>query len=201
MALTAWVYGKPDGFLSLHVATDSADTLNEFADAFQEELGLSVAPDPMTRLSARMSGDKASGGRIFIGHGTSALWLSLKAFLVNDLGLDYDEFNREPAAGYSTKERLEQMLRDANFAFLIMTAEDEHADGNYHARENVIHEVGLVQGCHGFERAIVLLEDGCAEFSNIRGLTQIRFPKGNILAKSEDIRRVLQREGVLEDSR
>ena len=27
-----------------------------------------------------------------------------------------------------------------------MTAEDEHADGTKHARENVIHEVGLFQG-------------------------------------------------------
>jgi predicted nucleotide-binding protein len=38
-----------------------------------------------------------------------------------------------------------------------MTAEDEQADGNHHARMNVIHEVGLFQGRLGFERAIVLL--------------------------------------------
>ena len=38
----------------------------------------------------------------------------------------------------------------------------------------------------GFNRAIVLLEDGCEEFSNITGLGQIRFPKGDITAKFEE---------------
>jgi predicted nucleotide-binding protein len=65
-----------------------------------------------------------------------------------------------------------------------------------HARENVIYEIGLFQGFFGFSRAIVLLEEGCEEFSNIQGVTQIRFPTGNIMACSEDIRRVLEREGI-----
>ena len=37
----------------------------------------------------------------------------------------------------------------------------------------------------------------CEEFSNIHGLGQIRFPKGNIAAKFDDIRAVLEREGLL----
>jgi predicted nucleotide-binding protein len=78
-----------------------------------------------------------------------------------------------------------------------MTAEDEHADATRHARENVVHEAGLFQGRLGFRRAIILLEEGCAEFSNIVGLSQIRFPKGNIRACFEDVRAVLEREGLL----
>jgi predicted nucleotide-binding protein len=136
-------------------------------------------------------------GKIFIGHGRSLAWRDLKDFIQDRLGLQWDEFNREPTAGYSTKERLESMLDDACFAFLVMTAEDEHANGSKHARENVIHEAGLFQGRLGFERAIILLEEGCAEFSNIIGITQIRFPKGNIRAQSEEIRRVLEREGII----
>ena len=81
-------------------------------------------------------------------------------------------------------------------AFLVCTAEDEHADSTQHARENVVHEAGLFQGRLGFERAIILLEEGCAEFSNIHGLGQIRFPKGNISAVFEEIRTVLEREGI-----
>ena len=38
------------------------------------------------------------------------------------------------------------MLDDAAFAFLILTAEDEKADGKMHARMNVVHEAGLFQG-------------------------------------------------------
>jgi predicted nucleotide-binding protein len=78
-----------------------------------------------------------------------------------------------------------------------MTAEDEQSDGQLHARMNVIHEAGLFQGRLGFQRAIVLLEDGCEEFSNIQGLGQIRFPKGDIRAVFEEVRQVLEREGLL----
>ena len=87
-----------------------------------------------------------------------------------------------------TTDRLAQMLDEATFAFLVMTAEDTHADDSAHARENVIHEAGLFQGRLGFERAIILLEEGCAQFSNIHGLAHISFPKGNLEPAFERIR-------------
>ena len=89
------------------------------------------------------------------------------------------------------------MLDTAGFAFLIMTGEDEQNDGQLRARENVVHEAGLFQGRLGFTSAIILLEEGCEEFSNIIGLGQIRFLKGNIKATFEGIREVLEREGIL----
>jgi predicted nucleotide-binding protein len=89
------------------------------------------------------------------------------------------------------------MLDSAAIAFLIMTGEDEQIDGTVHARMNVVHEAGLFQGRLGFTRAIVLLEDGCQQFSNIQGLGQIRFPKGNIKAAFEEIRQVLERERIV----
>ncbi len=135
-------------------------------------------------------------GKVFIGHGGSPAWKDLKDFLVDRLGLDYEEFNRESTPGLSNKERLLEMLDSACFAFLVMTGEDEHGDGTKHARANVIHEAGLFQGRYGFERAIIMLEDGCEEFSNVDGIGQIRFPKGKIMANSEEIRRVLEREGI-----
>jgi hypothetical protein len=42
------------------------------------------------------------------------------------------------------------------------------------------------------------LENGCEEFSNIQGLGQIRFSKGDITASFEEVRRVLEREGFLD---
>jgi DNA-binding response OmpR family regulator len=136
---------------------------------------------------------------VFIGHGRSSLWRELKDFLSEKLKLEWDEFNRESTAGLSTTERLNDVMRRAAFAFLVMTAEDEHADGTKHARENVIHEVGLFQGLLGFAQAIVLLEEGCAEFSNLHGLTQIRFPAGVIKAAFAEVRDVLEREGILSE--
>jgi predicted nucleotide-binding protein len=143
--------------------------------------------------------DQRIGTKVFIGHGHSAVWKELKDFVQDRLHLPWDEFNRVPVAGVMNIARLSQMLDEAAIAFLILTAEDEQADGTLHARLNVIHEAGLFQGRLGFERAIVLLEDECEEFSNIEGLGQIRFPKGNISAKFEEIRRVLEREGLIEN--
>jgi predicted nucleotide-binding protein len=137
------------------------------------------------------------GGKVFIGHGgKSKEHLQLGVWL-SDEGLEWEVFDREPTAGLSTKERLSVMLDNAQIAFLLMTAEDETATGRVRARENVVHEVGLFQGRLGFTKAIVLLEDGCDEFSNISGIGQIRFPAGNIRAAFDEIRKVLQREGIL----
>jgi hypothetical protein len=140
----------------------------------------------------------ANPGAVFIGHGHSSTWKDLKDFLVDRLGLKYEEFNRESSAGKSTKERLQEMLSASGFALIVMTGEDEAKDGKRRARENVIHEAGLFQGKLGFEKAIILLEEGCDEFSNIHGLIQLRFPSGNIMAISEEVRRFLEREKAFE---
>jgi predicted nucleotide-binding protein len=150
-----------------------------------------------TRRSAR---SKEIGTNIFIGHGGSSAWRDLKDFIQDRLNLPWDEFNRVPVAGITNIARLSEMLDAAAIAFLVMTGEDEQADGKPHARMNVVHEAGLFQGRLGFTRAIVLIEEGCEEFSNIQGLGQIRFPKSNIKAAFEEIREVLEREGLLESS-
>lgn len=136
-------------------------------------------------------------GKIFIGHGGSAEWLKLRIFISQTLALPCDEFNIEPTAGLQTGARIEIMLNSARMAFLVLTAEDRHADESMHARENVIHEVGLFQARLGPTRAIVLLEHGCKRFSNLDGLTTINFPANDLMARSEDIRGVLRREQVL----
>ena len=137
------------------------------------------------------------GTRVFIGHGRSAAWRELKDFLHERLGLETDEFNRVSAAGIPTSDRLADMTDAAGIAFLIMTGEDELEDGRMRARENVVHEAGLFQGRLGFQRAIILLEEDCEEFSNITGLGQVRFPKGNVASAFEEIRRFLEREGFI----
>ncbi len=137
------------------------------------------------------------GTNIFIGHGRSLLWRELKDFIVDRLKLPFEEFNRVPVAGVTNISRLSEMLDGAGCALILLTAEDEQVGGSMHARMNVIHEVGLFQGRLGFTKAIVILEEGCEEFSNIQGLGQIRFPKGNISAAFEEVRAVLEREEMI----
>jgi hypothetical protein len=135
---------------------------------------------------------------VFIGHGGRSLeWLKLKEFLSSRLHLSPIEFNSTPAAGVATTDRLMEMLDQADFAFLILTAEDERSDGKFGPRLNVVHEAGLFQGRLSFKRAIILLEEGCDNFSNVHGLNDIRFPKGNIDAAFEKVRGVLEREGLI----
>jgi predicted nucleotide-binding protein len=138
------------------------------------------------------------GTKVFIGHGRSKEWKDLKDFIADRMRLPWDEFNRVAVAGIPNAARLKTMLDAAAIAFLVLTGEDETADGKVQARMNVIHEAGLFQGRLGFERAIIMLEDGCEEFSNIHGIGQIRFPKGNIKAAFHDVQLVLEREGLID---
>ncbi len=152
----------------------------------------------LERKHRRVRKSHLVGTNVFIGHGRSPLWRELKDFIDGRLALPWDEFNRVPVAGVTNIARLSEMLDAAAIAFLVMTGEDEMADGALQARMNVIHEAGLFQGRLGFSKAIVVLEEGCTEFSNIQGLGQIRFQKGRISAAFEEIRQVLEREGLLD---
>ncbi len=170
----------------------------DFGDELRKRVALVESyVELLERIGSNIFLGKNEGSKIFIGHGGSPMWRELKDFLNDRLGLPWDEFNREAVAGISTFVRISEMLDSASFAFLIMTAEDQQSDLSTRARQNVVHEVGLFQGRLGPRKAIILLEDGCAEFSNIVGLSQIRFPRGHISAVFEDIRRVLEREGVI----
>lgn len=140
---------------------------------------------------------KSIPNRIFIGHGHSPAWRELERLLTQELKLSVVEFNVDPTAGLTTVERLKDMLAQATFAFIVMTAEDMRGDGKAHARENVIHEVGLFQAGLGFGRAIILKECGCEDFSNIHGLTYVEFPAGKLLRAKGEIVRTLEREGIL----
>lgn len=156
------------------------------------------AASHLKRRSSKRNVPERIGTHVFIGHGRSLAWRELKDFVQDRLSLPWDEFNRVPVAGVTNVARLSEMLDAAAIGFLVMTAEDEMADGAHHARMNVVHEAGLFQGRLGFTRAIVMLEDGCEDFSNIHGLGQIRFPKGKVSAAFEEVRRVLEREGLVE---
>lgn len=150
-------------------------------------------PERMTLRSLRQQ----LAPSVFIGHGSSPVWRELKDFIQDRLAVPWDEFNKVSTAGMTNVARLTEMLDGAAIALLVLTAEDERLDGSTTARQNVVHEAGLFQGRLGFSRAIVLLEDDCEQFSNIDGLGQIRFPKGKIATVFEDVRRVLEREGIV----
>ena len=165
-------------------------------ESIYDELEIYTDLPSNTQQSTNQNTMNNENKKIFIGHGGSPMWRELKDFIEDTLKLPCAEFNRISAAGEFTGDRLKEMLEESCMAFLIMTGEDEQADGSLRARENVIHEVGLFQGRLGFKRAIILLEKGCQEFSNIHGLGQIRFSKGNIKESFGEVVEVLKRESI-----
>jgi predicted nucleotide-binding protein len=131
---------------------------------------------------------------IFIGHGRSGAWRDLKDHLQDKHEYEVSAYEIGSRSGHTIRDILEEMLDKSSCAFLVLTGEDEMPDGRLLARQNVIHETGLFQGRLRFSRAIVLLEDGAEEFSNLAGIQQIRFAKSNIKETFGDALAVLRRE-------
>lgn len=131
---------------------------------------------------------------IFIGHGRSTQWRDLKDHLVDKHSYNVEAFEVGARAGHAIRDILDSMLTNSSLALIVMTGEDETADGKLNPRLNVVHEAGLFQGSLGFDKAIILLEDGTEEFSNIHGIQQIRFNKDNIKETFGDVIAVIKRE-------
>jgi predicted nucleotide-binding protein len=136
--------------------------------------------------------------RVFIGHGRDYSWRELKDHLQDKHGYRVVAYEIGARAGHAVRDILEEMLDESNFALLVATGEDLMDDGTTRARQNVVHEIGLFQGRLGFKRAIVLLEHGTEEFSNIHGIEQVRFSKGNIKEVFGDVLATIRREFAAE---
>lgn len=137
---------------------------------------------------------------IFIGHGRSDQWRELKDHLHDKHSYNIEAYEVGARAGHAVRDILEEMLSRSSFAILVMTGEDKDEKGNLRARDNVIHELGLFQGKLGFSRAIILLEEGTQEFSNISGIQQIRYSKNKIIETFGEVLATLKREFENKDS-
>ena len=131
---------------------------------------------------------------IFIGHGGNEQWRDLKDHLQDKHEFNVIAYETGARAGHSIRDILESLLDESSFAILVFTGEDKLSNGTMHARQNVIHEAGLFQGRLGFNRAIILLEEGTEDFSNINGIQQIRYSHNNIKETFGDVLATLKRE-------
>ena len=86
---------------------------------------------------------------VFIGHGKSEQWRDLKDHLHDKHGYK-DQSYRSSTHIIMYRDILEDMMAKSFMTILVMTGEDKDENGNLHARENVIHELGLFQGKLGF---------------------------------------------------
>lgn len=131
---------------------------------------------------------------IFIGHGRSKIWRELKDHLQDKHDYQIEAYEVGVRAGHAIRDILQEMLEKSSFALLVMTAEDETAEGKMRTRQNVVHEAGLFQGRLGFNKAIAIVEEGVETFSNVESIEQIRFKSGNIKEVFGDVLATLNRE-------
>lgn len=120
------------------------------------------------------------------------VWKELRDHLQDKHGFKIEAYEIGARSGHGIRDILESMLDKSSMAFLVMTGEDATVSGDLHPRLNVVHEAGLFQGRLRFNRAIVLLEEGATEFSNIHGIEQIRF--ANIREVFGDVVATIRRE-------
>lgn len=150
-------------------------------NVFESHAKKSKLPEPPSR-------ECNSKPVVFIGHGRSDDWKIIKDDLRDKHNINVESFESGARAGHAIRDILEEMSNSSNFAILVLTAEDEQKDGGYRARQNVIHEAGLFQGKLGFNRAIIILQQGVEMPSNLEGIQQLRYEKkineiiGDILA-------------------
>lgn len=134
---------------------------------------------------------------IFIGHGRNKIWARLKLFLEDEIGVATISYESESRVSESIIPVLEKMLEQSTFAILILTAEDSTVDGKTRSRQNVIHEVGLFQGRLGFNKVVLLKQEGVEEFTNIAGLQYIPFSLDNIEQTFYELQKYLKKEKII----
>lgn len=128
---------------------------------------------------------------VFISHGRSQLWHKVERFINKKLNLDTIELADQTNRGRTIIEKFEEEVDECDYAIVVMTAEDEQKDGELRARENVIHEIGYLQGTLGRENVLVLKQSGITPFSNMSGIVYESFTGENIDSTFERIRQEL----------
>jgi hypothetical protein len=94
-------------------------------------------------------------------------------------------------------EALDQYLTRCSFAVCVLTAEDMSADGRRWARQNVVHEVGLFQGRYGFDRVMLLVEEGCDYAPPTAEPFTVPFPRGGVESTFWRLHKMFQSAGFL----
>lgn len=130
---------------------------------------------------------------VFIGHGRSPQWQALANHLREQHEIHVVSYETLARFGQPASEVLESAALSSAAALLVHTAELESVDGTRHAVPNVAHETGLFSSRLGTDRAIVIREDSCRPFTNIAGLTELRFSDNNIKETFGDVVAALRR--------
>jgi sugar/nucleoside kinase (ribokinase family) len=140
---------------------------------------------------AERRGDTVPHG-VFVAHGGNPQWRSVKAFIEEQIQLPVHSFESGVWGSTQVTEALNDLLERCGFAVCVLTAEDMSPDGQWRARQNVVHEVGLFQGRYGFDRVILLVEEGIRSVPRTAEPFTVTFPRNGIDTAFWRLRRMFQ---------
>jgi predicted nucleotide-binding protein len=176
--------------LTLINVKDTAEALFTHIDAV---LGLYLTPK-----SQAMAENVAAKGKVFIGHGHNEIVLNrVKNFVQDRCRLDPIVLNLLPSTGLTIIEKLEKYGRAADYAVLIMTADDETTSGLPRARQNVIQELGWFQGVLGRNRTAIVQQAGVEIASNLSGIVLLRFEGDAVEAVFDRLRQEFEAAALM----
>ncbi len=120
--------------------------------------------------------------QVFVVYGhDQVLKLSVEAFLKDELKLDVVALDEKPNLGKTIIEKFEHYSKDAGFAVILMSPDDEmNVDGKIYkqARQNVVLELGYFMAKLGRERVCVVLRGNVEKPSDISGILHLPY-EGN----------------------
>ena len=114
--------------------------------------------------------DESMGNKIFIVHGHDKEMKTDVQLLLNRAGLDDVVLHERPDRGRTIIDKLIQESKDACYAIALLSPDDELANGNPRARQNVILEIGYFLGKLGKERVRLLKRGNIVIPSDLQGI-------------------------------
>ncbi|MGW5686305.1 PfkB family carbohydrate kinase [Nonomuraea sp. NPDC003754] len=154
-----------------------------------------VTKEFITSLDAQRRSQGLPGG-IFIAHGGSPEWLAVRLFIEERFQVPVYSFESWSWSGRPVTDALSEYLERCSFAVCVLTAEDLTEDGRRLARQNVVHEVGLFQGRYGFNRVLVLAEEGCDFVPKVAEPHVIEFPRHAVSRTFYKLEARMRAEGI-----
>lgn len=134
---------------------------------------------------------------VFLVHHESTYSEVVRRFIEDDCGLPMHEISSTDIASGGYSERLAQQVGWGSFAVCLLSRDEMMVGGRARADQNVVYQARFFQGKYGFSRVALLIEEGRDGPSNVAGIVRLDFPSPQVDATFIDLRRMLQREGLL----
>jgi predicted nucleotide-binding protein len=141
-----------------------------------ERLSLINSTEEIIKTSDRV--EKKITNKIFVVHGHNNELKQIVARTISQLKLEPIILHEQAEQGRTIIEKFEKNSSDANFAIILLTADDEgksikESDFKARARQNVVFEMGYFIGKLGRDKVFLLLEHGVDKPGDLDGIIYV----------------------------